>query len=90
MSELAFNINGQPFDVPEAATGWRGRRMKQKGAPEVVCGLGGVHLVLPVLDLLSALSRPALISTPRDIVHGDCVWPLPALDGRSAVSWRSA
>ena len=36
MSELAFNINGEAFDLPATATGWRVRRMKQRGAPEVV------------------------------------------------------
>lgn len=48
MSELAFNINGDPFDVPANAAGWRVRRMKQKGAPEVVYGRNGLPLVLPI------------------------------------------
>ena len=25
MSELAFNVNGESFEVPEAVTGWRVR-----------------------------------------------------------------
>ena len=33
MSELAFNVNGEPFEVPAAAAGWRVRRLKAKGAP---------------------------------------------------------
>ena len=28
MSELAFNINGEAFDLPATATGWRVRRMR--------------------------------------------------------------
>ncbi|MEZ4362180.1 MAG: hypothetical protein R3B48_18475 [Kofleriaceae bacterium] len=48
MSELAFNVNGEGFDVPPHATGWRVRRMKQKGAPEVVYGRDGLPLVLPI------------------------------------------
>jgi hypothetical protein len=48
MSELAFNVNGDAFEVPAAATGWRVRRMKQKGAPEVVYGRDGLPLVVPI------------------------------------------
>jgi hypothetical protein len=48
MSELAFNINGEAFEVPATATGWRVRRMKLKGAPEVVYGRDGMPLVLPL------------------------------------------
>jgi hypothetical protein len=57
MSELAFNVNGEPFEVPAAATGWRVRRLKQKGAPEVVYGRDGLPLVLEIdagLDVLRA------------------------------------
>lgn len=48
MSDLAFNLNGDPFDVPPHAVGWRVRRMKAKGAPEVVYGRNGQPLVLPL------------------------------------------
>lgn len=48
MSELAFNMNGEAFEVPAPAVGWRVRRMKLKGAPEVVYGRDGVPLVLPL------------------------------------------
>jgi hypothetical protein len=34
MSELAFNLNGEPFEVPSAAFGWRVRRLKPKEASE--------------------------------------------------------
>lgn len=48
MSELAFNINGEAFEVPAHATGWRARRMRAKGSPEVVYGRDGLPLVLPI------------------------------------------
>jgi hypothetical protein len=31
MSELAFNLNGEPFEVPDAAVAWRVRRLKRGG-----------------------------------------------------------
>jgi len=48
MSELAFNLNGDAFDVPPNAAGWRVRKMKHKGAPEVAYGRNGQPLVLPL------------------------------------------
>lgn len=48
MSELAFNINGEGFEVPAHATGWRVRRMRAKGSPEVVYGRDGLPLMLPI------------------------------------------
>ncbi len=48
MSELAFSINGEGFEVPAHATGWRGRRMRAKGSPEVVYGRDGLPLMLPI------------------------------------------
>jgi hypothetical protein len=48
MSELAFNLNGDPFEVPPNAVGWRVRKMKTKGAPEVAYGRNGQPLVLPL------------------------------------------
>src|SRR5262249_51341388 len=65
MSELAFNLSGEPFEVPAHAVGWRVRRMKQrgeKGAPEVVYGRDGLPLVIPIdgdmNDLRRALEEP--------------------------------
>jgi hypothetical protein len=57
MSELAFNINGEAFEVPATATGWRVRRMKSKGAPEVVYGRDGMPLVLPIDADIEDLKR---------------------------------
>ena len=58
MSELAFNLNGDPFEVPSNATGWRVRKMKNKGAPEVAYGRNGLPLVLPlVFFMMKRLSK---------------------------------
>lgn len=48
MSELAFNINGEAFEVPANAAGWRVRKMRAKGSPEVVYAREGQPLVLPI------------------------------------------
>ena len=48
MSELAFNLNGDPFEVPAAATRWRVKKMKPKGPPEVVFGRDGIPLTLSI------------------------------------------
>jgi hypothetical protein len=62
MSELAYNINGDPFEVPTTATAWRVRRMKKKGAPEVVYGREGIPLLLPmdagIDELRAEVSEP--------------------------------
>jgi len=47
MSEIAFNISGEPFDPPPATAAWRVRKLKSKGAPEVVYGRDGLPLFLP-------------------------------------------
>jgi hypothetical protein len=62
MSDLAFNIHGEPFDVSPLAASWRVRRIKAKGAPEVVYGRDGAPLVLAVDADLEDLKREA--STP--------------------------
>jgi hypothetical protein len=46
MSELAFNQSGDPFALPEHVTGWRVKRMKPRGAPELVYGTDGHPLVI--------------------------------------------
>src|SRR5438874_1332504 len=48
MSELAHNLNGESFEVPPAAVAWRVRKLKAKGAPEVVYGREGIPLILPI------------------------------------------
>jgi hypothetical protein len=59
MSELAYNLNGEAFDVPGAAVGWRVRKMKNKGAPEVVYGRDGIPLILPIDADMDDLRREA-------------------------------
>jgi hypothetical protein len=72
MSELAFNINGEAFEVPANGTGWRVRRMRAKGSPEVVYSREGLPLVLPIDAGLEELKaevdvtgryRPDLVDT---------------------------
>ncbi|MCE9574531.1 MAG: hypothetical protein K8W52_15390 [Deltaproteobacteria bacterium] len=48
MSDLAFNMNGDGFDVPESVVAWRVRRLKPRGAPELVYGRDGRPLQVPV------------------------------------------
>jgi hypothetical protein len=55
MSELAFNANGESFEVPAAVTGWRVRRMKPRGAPELVYGRDGRPLMIPIESSLEEL-----------------------------------
>src|SRR5262249_26345426 len=59
MSELAFNINGEPFDVPPAMAAWRVRKLKPKGAPEVVYGHDGLPLFLALDADIEDLRREA-------------------------------
>jgi hypothetical protein len=73
MSELAFNINGEGFEVPAHATGWRVRRMRSKGSPEVVYGRDGLPLVLPISAQMEEL-RAEVDTTGRyrlDLVDTD-------------------
>jgi hypothetical protein len=48
MSELAFTVNGDTFEIPNAVTGWRVRRLKPRGAPELVYARDGRPLTLPI------------------------------------------
>lgn len=57
MSDLAYNINGEPFELPSNAENWRVRRMKQRGAPEVVYGRDGLPLIIPIASDLDELRR---------------------------------
>ena len=59
MSDLAFTLSGEPFEVPNTAGGWRVRRLKPKGAPDVVYGLEGIPLVLPIDADMADLRREA-------------------------------
>src|SRR6185369_6199633 len=59
MSELAFNINGEPFEVPPTMAAWRVRKLKRMGAPEVVFGRDGLPLFLPMDADIEDLRREA-------------------------------
>src|SRR5438105_11956589 len=59
MSELAFNVNGEPFDVLSTMAAWRVRKLKPKGAPEVVYGRDGLLLFLPMDAEIDELRREA-------------------------------
>lgn len=62
MSELAFNLNGDPFELDPRAVAFRARKMKHKGAPEVAYGRNGQPLVLPleadIDDLRAEVTSP--------------------------------
>jgi hypothetical protein len=59
MSDLAFNINGEPFELPPKTAALRVRKLKPKGAPEVVYGRDGLPLFLPVDSDVEDLRREA-------------------------------
>lgn len=61
MSEFAYALNGEPFEVPPTVTGWRVKRIKPKGAPEVVYGSDGSALTLPVDAGMDELRREAVV-----------------------------
>lgn len=81
MSELAFNSNGDTFDVPATVTGWRVRRMKPRGAPELVYGRDGRPLTVPVEadveDLREAVVTPGKYRLDPINDDGKCVEGVP-------------
>ncbi|MBX3156802.1 MAG: hypothetical protein KF773_12420 [Deltaproteobacteria bacterium] len=46
MSELAFSATGESFELPAAVAAWRVRRLKPRGAPELVYGANGQPLTI--------------------------------------------
>lgn len=81
MSELAFNANGESFEIPAAVTAWRVRRMKPRGAPELVYGADGRPLTLPIESEIDDL-RAAVGATGKyrlDPINDDgkCVENVP-------------
>lgn len=81
MSELAFNSNGDTFDVPATVSGWRVRRMKPRGAPELVYGRDGRPLTVPVEsdvdDLREAVDTPGKYRLDPINDDGKCVEGVP-------------
>ncbi|HEU4733429.1 MAG TPA: hypothetical protein VFT22_36300, partial [Kofleriaceae bacterium] len=52
-------MNGEPFDLPANMAAWRVRKLKPKGAPEVVYGRDGLPLFLPLDADVEDLRREA-------------------------------
>ena len=82
MSELAFNANGDSFEIPATVTGWRVRRMKPRGAPELVYGRDGRPLTIGIDADIDEL-REAVGSAGKyrlDPINDDgkCVENVPA------------
>jgi len=81
MNELAFNANGDTFDVPATVSGWRVRRMKPRGAPELVYGRDGRPLTVPVEsdidDLREAVGAPGKYRLDPINDDGKCVEGVP-------------
>jgi hypothetical protein len=73
MSDLSHNLNGERFEVPAAAVGWRVRKLQGKAAPEVVYGREGIPLVVPVDADMADLRRE---------VGGEGRFRLDAVDGK--------
>ena len=82
MSELAFNANGDSFEVPAAVAGWRVRRMKPRGAPELVYGRDGRPLTVGVDadidDLREAVGTAGKYRLDPINDDGKCVENVPA------------
>jgi hypothetical protein len=58
---LAFNFEGDAFEVPPTAVGWRVKRMRTKGAPELVYSSDGVPLVIPLDTDMEDLRRIVVV-----------------------------
>jgi hypothetical protein len=82
MSELAFTINGEAFDLPATATAWRIRRMRQRGAPEVVYGRDGLPQTISVEagleELRQVVGQPAKYRLDAIDDHAKTIAGLPA------------
>src|ERR1043165_7125129 len=58
MSQLAFNEDGDPIELPPTATGWRVKRMRgRRGAAGLVYGADGAPLVIPLETHVEDLRR---------------------------------
>jgi len=55
MFELAFDVEGNPIEVPSAAVSWRVRKLRLRGQPEVVYGRDGLPLIVPIDATLAEL-----------------------------------
>lgn len=82
MSELAYTINGEAFDLPATASAWRIRRMKPRGAPEVVYSRDGVPQTISVEagleELRQVVGQPGKYRLDAIDDHGKTIEKLPA------------
>jgi hypothetical protein len=94
MNELAFNANGDSFDVPATVSGWRVRRMKPRGAPELVYGRDGRPLTVPIEsdidDLREAVVIPGKYRLDPINDDGKCVEGVPPAYVQVVKSERNA
>jgi len=82
MNDLAFNVNGDAFDVPASVAAWRVRRLKPRGAPELVYARDGRPLTLHVEsdldDLRDAVNTSGKYRLDPINEEGRCVEGVPA------------
>ncbi|HLL24780.1 MAG TPA: hypothetical protein VK427_21755 [Kofleriaceae bacterium] len=83
MSELAFTQTGDTFDPQsEGAVNWRPKRMKPRGAPELVYGKDGRPLVVPIDatmdELRVAVGQPGRYRLDPIDEHNRVIETLPA------------
>src|SRR5262245_17977588 len=57
MSELWFDCEGNPIDVPPEAVGWHVRRVVARGRPQLVYDGDGLPLFLPIGARIGELRR---------------------------------
>jgi hypothetical protein len=65
MLQLAYNLNGEPFEAPPTMAAWRARKLKKAGAPETAWGLDGLPLFLPMDADIEDLRRESGGETGR-------------------------
>jgi hypothetical protein len=62
MIPLAFNFDGEAFELPPTAVGWRVKRLRAgKGAPELVYNSDGLPLVIPLETDMEDLRRTIVV-----------------------------
>lgn len=83
MFELAFDEQGTPIELPSAAVGWRVRKLRARGRPELVYSADGLPLILPI---------DASLIEFRSVVHEEGCYRLDPVDEqrRGVAEARSA
>lgn len=82
MSELAYTVNGDAFDVPATVKEWRVKLLKPRGAPGLVYGNDGRPLTVPVEadleDFHEAVNAPGKYRLDPIGEDGKCLEDVPA------------